>query len=183
VARNRAIWAASALAVVAGVVVLATPLRDDLSDLVAQDDSSPTRTSTPVLPVAATGRLPDEARRAAVATALGYRRLAEFAGARRPRVARVGPWTTEDGAELIGAEVTLALARPRTVDTVWPTVAFDGPRAYRVRNQRFRAAGVRHLIVLVDVRRHVVVSIGPDPRARVTLPPGAKPTPPAGGED
>lgn len=177
-------WLGVGLLVVMGIAVLVTPLRDSLSDLVAKDDRSgePPPEETGASP-SGDPMLTKAKRRAAQRIVLADRSLEKFTGNRPPKLAGTGPWTSDDGEVLLGAEIELALARRRSIDAQWPSVAFAGPRRYVSRRQRFRADGVSRLTLLVDLRRREVVSIEPDAGAKVTVPEGTKATPPPTNED
>lgn len=167
--------------VVAGVAALASPVQGKLSNLIASDPPTAGQVVEPEPgPEAATSgardvKLSSAQRQAAIKLVRAYPRLREFAGTAPPLISSVIPWTTEDGSgQLIGAEVDVELPAPRAVaTTTWPSTAFVSERRYVRRSPRFSATRVRSLALTVDLRRRQVVSVAPDPAARVKLPPGA----------
>jgi hypothetical protein len=160
-------------------VLLLTPARGALSNLVAvkAPRSASFAGPEPGARLRAAADIPLRATelRSAFDIALSWRGMRKFTGSQRPTLVDSGPWTSQDGTgRLIGAEMVLRLASPRTINAVWPSTAFVSKSRYVHTDQRFRASNVRELTVDVDLRTGKVVSIAPDEHARVKVPANAR---------
>jgi len=78
-------------------------------------------------------------------------------------VEEMGPWSREGTTEsLIGAEVTLKLDRPTTLEADWASVEFADDGSYKQGTPlHFRAERVNELDVLVDLGKDEVVAFVP----------------------
>jgi len=101
----------------------------------------------------------------------------------RYTVTNAVPWTDPGTDEVMGTELTLALAGPVTASTVLPGIRYDVQgSSYQRLQLHARVENATALTVLVDFRSNAVVSVAPDDAAVVTELPGNVHFP-ASGED
>lgn len=168
---------AAALAFAAGVVVLpalAAQLRSapDATPRVAQSSGAPVATPQVVEQVTQKPNIPElteDERSEAVALATNNPFVAQILADREYSVSTVGVWHTSGDLQKIGAGVIISLAQPATLELDWPTIDFDRTELttppYQQRTEHYLATGVQRLVIMVDLQRGQVVSVGPGPEA------------------
>ncbi len=169
--------AVTALAFVAGIVVfptLAAQLRGETDTTPRVDQSSAAPVATPQVVEQATQKpnipeLTEDERSEAVSLATNNPFVAQILADREYSVSSVGVWHTSRELQKIGAGVIISLAQPATLELDWPTIDFDRTELttppYQQRTEHYLATGVQRLVVMVDLRRGEVVSVGPGPEA------------------
>ncbi|CCF86254.1 hypothetical protein [Nitrolancea hollandica] len=113
--------------------------------------------------------LTEDERSEATALAINNPFVAQILADRECSVSSVGVWHTSRELQKIGAVVIISLAQPATLELDWPTIDFDRTELttppYQQRTEHYLATGVQRLVVMVDLRRGEVVSVGPGPEA------------------
>ena len=78
-------------------------------------------------------------------------------------VLAIGPWTTDDPAELLGVAMELSLGAPHHIDAQWPVYvpSADSSEAFAGVTAHVTADAVTAIRVMVDLRTGVVAKVVP----------------------